>query len=79
MSREQILPAKQWELLLVDNASDRPLAKTEPIPSISLSRSRIAGFSRTEKVAYIATNRTAFKVLKVCWEGKEPRKNLRCL
>jgi len=34
-----------------------------------------AGFSRTDKVAYIATNRTASKVLKVCWEGKEPHKN----
>ena len=28
-----------------------------------------AGFSRTEKVAYIANNRTASRVLKVCWEG----------
>ena len=34
-----------------------------------------AGFSRTEKVAYIATNRTASKVVKVCWEGKELHKN----
>ena len=34
-----------------------------------------AGFSRTEKVAYIASNRTACKVLKVCWEGKEFHKN----
>jgi hypothetical protein len=34
-----------------------------------------AGFSRTEKVAYIANNRTASKVLKVCWEGKEYDKN----
>jgi hypothetical protein len=34
-----------------------------------------AGFSRTEKVAYIATNRTASNVLKVCWEGKEFHKN----
>jgi glycosyltransferase involved in cell wall biosynthesis len=29
--RGQILPAKQWELLLIDNASDRPLAKTVDI------------------------------------------------
>jgi hypothetical protein len=34
-----------------------------------------AGFSRTEKVAYIANNRTAARVLKVCWEGKETHKN----
>jgi hypothetical protein len=34
-----------------------------------------AGFSRTEKVAYIATNRPASKVLKVSREGKEPHKN----
>ncbi len=34
-----------------------------------------AGFSRTEKVAYIASNQTASKVLKVCWEGKEFHKN----
>jgi hypothetical protein len=34
-----------------------------------------AGFSRTEKVAYIANNRTACNVLKVCWEGKEFHKN----
>jgi hypothetical protein len=46
---------------------------------LSSGRMRIvhdgAGFSRTEKVAYIATNRTASKVLKVCWEGKEFHKN----
>ena len=34
-----------------------------------------AGFSRTEKVAYIANDRTASRVLKVCWEGKETHKN----
>jgi hypothetical protein len=34
-----------------------------------------AGFSRTEKVAYIANDRTASRVLKVCWEGKEAHKN----
>jgi hypothetical protein len=34
-----------------------------------------AGFSRTEKVAYIASNQTASKVLKVCWEGPEFHKN----
>jgi hypothetical protein len=34
-----------------------------------------AGFSRTEKIAYIANNWTASRVLKVCWEGKETHKN----
>jgi hypothetical protein len=34
-----------------------------------------AGFSRTEKVAYIANDPTASRALKVCWEGKEAHKN----
>jgi hypothetical protein len=34
-----------------------------------------AGFSRTEKVAYIANDGTASRVLKVCWQGKEAHKN----
>jgi hypothetical protein len=34
-----------------------------------------AGFSRTEKVAYIAKDETASRVLKVCWEGKETHTN----
>src|SRR5262249_5703213 len=34
-----------------------------------------AGFSRTEKIAHIANDRTASRVLKGCWEGKEAHKN----
>lgn len=34
-----------------------------------------AGYSRTEKVAQIATHKTATRVLKVCWQGHETFKN----
>lgn len=34
-----------------------------------------AGYSRTEKVAQIATHKIATEVAKVCWEGKETNKN----
>jgi hypothetical protein len=34
-----------------------------------------AGYSRTEKVALLATNDAAAKVLKVCWEGKDASRN----
>jgi polysaccharide pyruvyl transferase WcaK-like protein len=34
-----------------------------------------AGYSRTEKVAQIATHKTATQVAKVCWEGQETYKN----
>jgi hypothetical protein len=34
-----------------------------------------AGYSRTEKVSQIATNPTATRTLKVCWEGKETFRN----
>jgi hypothetical protein len=34
-----------------------------------------AGFSRTEKVAFLSKQLSAQKVLKVCWEGKDVHKN----
>ena len=34
-----------------------------------------AGFSRTEKVALIATDALASKTIKVCWEGKDTYEN----
>jgi hypothetical protein len=34
-----------------------------------------AGYSRTEKVAQIATHKTATQVVKVCWEGHETFRN----
>jgi hypothetical protein len=34
-----------------------------------------AGYSRTKKVALIATHKTAMQVVKVCWEGKDTSKN----
>jgi hypothetical protein len=34
-----------------------------------------AGYSRTEKVALLAKNDAAMKVLKVCWEGTDASKN----
>ena len=34
-----------------------------------------AGYSRTEKVAQIATHKTATQVVKVCWEGQETFRN----
>jgi len=34
-----------------------------------------AGYSRTEKVAQIATDKTAMEAVKVCWEGQDASKN----
>jgi hypothetical protein len=34
-----------------------------------------AGYSRTEKVAQIATHKTATQVVKVCWEGQDTFRN----
>jgi hypothetical protein len=34
-----------------------------------------AGYSRTKKIALIATHKTAMQVVKVCWEGKDTSKN----
>jgi hypothetical protein len=34
-----------------------------------------AGYSRTEKVAQIATHKTARQVVKVCWEGQDTSRN----
>ncbi len=34
-----------------------------------------AGYSRTEKVGFVAQHPVATKALKVCWQGKERGRN----